>query len=581
MRFAGLVGACTLGLVLAQGNAHAQWETPEPSKPIYLRWTGTADWEYYSSNGEAEGAGNTFNSFRQKYSLGIDGSIWDPRLDRISVGLDFYRTDRESDGEELDSKNLGFRALGTFFPNRPFPLTLFARRATTDVTGVALASSDRETSAWGIEWNLANRGSQRMRLLFNRTSYEVLSPVTLRERRKTAVLDFNQKLDNSDITFRYDLHGEKEQVNDTDFTRHNFSLTDRTRFDGGSVLLLNAHYTDSNALFTTGQRDELNSSRFSTNFDLPPGDRSRLGFNYLFNDNEGRFVDSSSHTFRTQGRFKWNPHWESLGSLSFGRVDTASTTGDLEQRFGGVRTGLRYNREWPRASLRTSYSVGYDETRFNTEPDRRTVNHFAEVTTQIPIRSDEDILVILSRTVNDNDTTGVGYSYDENRITVGWQGLIGNLWKGRTSATYRDSTRDTFQYGVQKSDEITLDGSLNHPLGGVSLTLSSRNGVSDFFPDPSSSSPFLPGTDLVSKSDVVVAGTHWRLWRSLRLHMQLRFEDRQFTTIGKEQILSYHPRVDYDIHSWRFSAGYSHYERMNGTEFSDDTWLVKVTRRFF
>ncbi len=581
MRFSGFAGGFALCLIVAQGVVLAQWEAPERPRSNFMRWTGSADWEYYSTSGETDGGDNTFDAFRQRYSLGLDGSLWDPRLNRFSLGLDWYLTDRKSNGATLDSENLGYRALGTLFPNRPFPLTLFARRSTTNVTGATLSASERDTSAWGIEWNLAGSGTRKMRLLFNRTSYEVLSPLILRERKKIGVFDYNRKFGNSEITFRYDLHEEKEQVNNTAFDRQEFSLTERTRFDGGATLLQTLHYTDSKALFNTGQRDKLTASRGSINFELPPGSRLRTGFNYVFNENQGQFVDSASHTFRTYTRFRWNPHWESLGSLNVGRIDTASPTGLLEQRFVGAGTGVRYGREWTRVSLRTSYSIGYDETRFNTEPDRQTLTQFAEVTTQFALRSDEEAFITLSRTLDDNDTTGVGYTYDENRLTAGWQRRLNSAWRGRASATYRESVRDTFQYGLQESDGITIAGSLSHPLGGFSLALSSTDGISNFFPDPTSNSPLLPGSDLVNDSEVALVGAHWRFWRSFRVHMQLRYENRFFTTIGKEEILSYHPRLDYDLHSWRFSAGYSHYERTNGTELLDDTWIVKVTRRFF
>jgi len=577
-RLTAIVVLCGIPLGLLQ----AQMERPGVPPPPPFRWTGSADWEYYSSDSDSQGVDSTLDSFRQKYSLGASGFVWNPRFNRYSLGLDFFVTDRERDGEELDSDSFGYRFLTTFFPTRPFPLNVYARRSTTDTSGgIALANSDRETGAWGAEWNIVTRNSRRLRLLFDRNTYEVLDPVTLLERRKTGVLDFDGKFGRSDLSFRYGLHDQKELVGNTDFNRDNFTFTDRTKFDNDSTLVVNAHYTQSDALFTTGVQDHLNTSRLMSRYDLPRGDRVRLGFSYDFNDNDGKFVNSTSHTGRADGRFKMNSHWESTGSLIAGRIDSASTSSDLEQDLHGARAGVRYIRDWTRLHLTTSYSVGYSKTKINIGEDRRIVSQFAEVSNHIPLNHNDEVFVTLSRVLDDNDTTGVGFTYDENRITAGWEGRFGSAWRGRVAAIYRDSTRDTFQFGDQDSEEISIEGSLNHPLGGISLTLASREGVSDFLPDPSSGSPFLPGTDLVSEADIVSLGTHWRLWRTLRFHFQGRMENRDFTTIGKEDILSYHPRIDYDFHAWGLSVSFSHYERRNTTEFTDDTWLVRVTRRFF
>ena len=123
--------------------------------------------------------------------------------------------------------------------------------------------------------------------------------------------------------------------------------------------------------------------------------------------------------------------------------------------------------------------------------------------------------------------------------------------------------------------------SLNYPRGAVSLSLTASEGVSEFLPDPGSGSPFLAGTDLVSESNTAVIGIHWRALRNLRIRLDARLEDRTFTTIGNESILSLHPEIEYGIGAWRFSAGYTRYERTNGTTLADDTVLLRISRRFY
>ncbi|MFQ5717973.1 MAG: hypothetical protein ACE5IK_00350 [Acidobacteriota bacterium] len=573
-------GWVALGAVLALPAAAAgQGEGFSLGGPI--RWTASGDWEYYRSDADSGSVDNRFNSFRQKYALDTSGFLWDPRFNRFSLGLDLYRTDSDSDGDAIDTSTLGYRGTTTFFPGRPFPLTFYGRRSNTDSSGVSLAQSDRETAVWGAEWNLATQRIPKLRLVFDRGRFELLSPVALEERSKNGLVELDTRLGGSDLSFRYGLHRQKESVNGTDFRRRSLVLTDRTRFAGGANLNVTAHYTLSDATFSTREQDDLTASRVSARFDLPRRDRSRMGWSYDFQDNDGRFVDSTSHLLRTQAHVSLGRSWETDASLKVGAIDTESSAGPANHNLLGVEAGVHYRRDWARAHLATAYSIDYDRAGFNSGPDRRALGHRGEVGGSYDLNGDDEIFATVSYTRDDNDTTGVGFTFDEARVTVGWEGRFQGGWKMRASGFWRDTSRDTFDFGLQSSEEYGVEGSLSHPRGGFNLTLSTRDGVSDFLPDPASSSVFVQGTDLVSEADVGTFGAHWRLWRGLRLTAQARIEDRTFTTIGDEKVLSYRPEIDYVWGDWTFSAGLSHYERRNETAFTDDTLIIRVTRRFF
>lgn len=570
-----LLGTIAATPILAQDRA------PRESDANWIRWTGGADWEYYSSAGDSQGVESTFRSLRQKYSLGLDGSLWDPRFNRFNLGFDFFRTDRETEAVAIDSESFGYRVQSLFFPARPFPLRLYARRADLDVAGSSLADRDRQTAAWGAEWNLGGRRWEKLRLLFNRSSFDLTAPLTLLERQKTGLVDFATRAGRSDLSFGYNLHGQEERLRGTDFNRHQFTFTDRTRFRNGSFWMLNSHYTRSDALFSSGQRDELNTSRVSTRYELPQPRGIRLGFGYDFNENDGMFLDSTSHIGRADGTFPLPRGWQTGVTLTAGRIESNTPSMDIEETLAGIQTGLQYGHEWNRAHLRTGYSIGYDQARFDNAPDREFLSHNADVSIGIPLNGSEEFFASLSYSLDDNDTTGLAFTRSKIRADAGLEGSARGFGRFRASAAYTRSNYDTFQFGIQESEEFSLNGSLAYQDGGVSLTLSTAEGTSDFLPDPTASSPFLPGTDLVSRADVAAASGHWRILKNLRFRMQARLENRDFTTIGRENILSYHPRIEYDFHTWQFSAGYSHYERRNGTEFTDDTLMLKISKRFF
>jgi hypothetical protein len=158
---------------------------------------------------------------------------------------------------------------------------------------------------------------------------------------------------------------------------------------------------------------------------------------------------------------------------------------------------------------------------------------------------------------------------------------MGESTRATGSLYARDSTYDTFQFGIQDSTEVGIEGSVNAASGGASLGLARSRGTSDFIPDPSSGSPFTPGTDLVNKANVATLGGYWRLPRRVQLRVQARYEDRDFTSIGEERIVSYHPEIEWIPGVWRLSLGLTHYERSNQTTFKQDTLLVRISRLIF
>ena len=569
-----------LALTSAPAFSQATWEAEE-DRAGAARLNGSADWELYRSVGDSEGTVARFDAFRQRYSLDLTGAIWDTRFNRYALGLDFFRADQKVDGQRLDDTTLGYRAMMTFFPSRPFPLLLFARRSTTDTAAVSLASSDRETAAYGAEWNLATAGGRNLRAQFDKSSYDLLSPVSLKERRTNGTLQFIQRFSNGELSARYTLDDQSELVNDTRFKRQELVVEDRTGFANGSTLLVHGTRGLSDALFSTGERDELNTGRFSGIYDVPL--RRRVGFNlsYDYDRNDGKFVNSTSHTARGMARFTLAEHWESDAGVIGGKLETAANGIDTMQDLAGVVAGLRYSQEWSDFHLGAAGALGFTRTKFDTGELRDTKNVSLDVEARMPVARAEQVFASVSFRKDQNDTTGVGYSFDEARGTVGLEGGTGESVQWRTSAYVRGTRYDTFQFGLQTSREAGVDGSLSSPSGGVSVGASARDGISEFIPDPASGSPFTPGSDLVNRARIAFAGGYWRFMRHLQARIQARFENREFTSIGRETVLSYHPEVEWSWAVWRISLTVSHYERNNHTSFSQDTVLLKVSRLLF
>jgi hypothetical protein len=549
----------------------------------YLGLTGSADWEFYRSDSELNDTSATFDVFRQRYGVTLAGSIWNRKFNQFSLGVDFFRADRRVDGNDFDSSTIGYRAVTTFFPERTFPLRLYARRSSTGVAGVALADSDRETAAWGAEWNLTRR-QQNLRLSYEKAAFDLLSPVALRERRMSGLAEFTQRYGNSEAVFRYELQDQDEMVNGTELRRQTFTVRDRTRFSNDLTLIVNGSHTMSDATFVTRKEDNLTTTRINSLLDWPRRDRFSFGISYDFNNNDGRSVEATSHDLRGRTRVSLGEHWETTAGVSLGQIETvldgvAPTS--IDQDTVGANAGVVFRRQFGRVSLSTGYSLGLLESDFSSGADRNLVNQSAHVDARIGVTANTQLFSTLTRREDESDTTGLGFEFDETRAELGVEGTPGTGLHAQASTFYRDSVNDTFQFGVQESNEFGLEGMLTHPDGSMTLTLSTREGISEFFPDPSATPPPFLGNELVSQADTAMFALRWRLPHRIQIHAQARYEDREFTTIGKERIRYYHPRIEWNPRVWSFSLGYSYYERSNTTNYSDGTWQLKISRRFF
>ncbi|RMG47192.1 MAG: hypothetical protein D6718_04225 [Acidobacteria bacterium] len=448
------------------------------------------------------------------------------------------------------------------------------------MAAIALADSDRENAAWGAEWNLAVGDTQHVRVSFERTGFDLLAPVALAERRRVGLAEYRKRWKRSELIARYGFHDQKELVNGSRFDRDDFALTQRTRFDSGVTWLSNVYHTLSNAVFSSGVKDELTIDRFTTVVDVPRRRRAGWTFSYEYNRNDGRFVDSTSQNLRGDARFLIGDHWEVLSGAAFGAIDTTTSSGRLTEDIAGANAGVRFNRAWDRLELSWTATLGYNQTDFSEGPGRDLLNRATELDLRVPMRRGGQFFSTLSRREDETDVTGVGFSRDENYLSLGVEGPLAGTLRGRTMAYVRDVTRDTFDYGVQESRTYGLESTLTGRRLALTVNLATTDGISDFIPDPALGTPFTPGADLVNSSDSLIAGLRWRIARRLRLRAEGRYERRHFTSIGREEILSFHPEIDWVFRVWTFSLGYSRYERDNTTSFSDDTWLVRISRKF-
>jgi len=114
-----IVGWASVCLALA-GSA------PATAQSLY----GQIDLVVYRATTDFGGTKGFNNLFTQAYTVGYQSVLWDPRLGDYLAEVTFLRSNMRTSEQDGDSNNFGFNLGANLFPNRPFPLSITATRAT-------------------------------------------------------------------------------------------------------------------------------------------------------------------------------------------------------------------------------------------------------------------------------------------------------------------------------------------------------------------------------------------------------------------------------------------------------------------
>ena len=97
---------------------------------------GQAEWVLDRAGTEFGGSRSYAKLFTQSYTVGYNSVIWDPRFMSYSAAITFYKSNFNLGGGPGDSNNFGYQFGANLFPQRPFALSVAARRTNGGYSGV-------------------------------------------------------------------------------------------------------------------------------------------------------------------------------------------------------------------------------------------------------------------------------------------------------------------------------------------------------------------------------------------------------------------------------------------------------------
>ncbi|MEW6365867.1 MAG: hypothetical protein AB1714_14655 [Acidobacteriota bacterium] len=374
---------------------------------------GSADWSFGHSVFDTDGTRSVNRSFVQSYDLNYGSVAWDPRFLQYTAGVIFRKTGLSLAGDDSGASDVGFKLNGNFFPSRPFPLSIFARRTFGTETGNYPTSSPIRggiplppgatypdvkirLSSYGVNWHLDEEKLPMIHLAYRRDSdTEEAGSDKVLQRGTNLDLTATQETKRTRSTFRFHRQAYDNELSTAFRTRYNdlsyellATLNPRTR---GQV---KAGYLDTYSLF-----------------DIPPH-MTETGDGGLQPETPGGYrlyYATANLSYQTAEKLQTSV----ATSLELGRSATADT--------GAVFVSTT-NTYFPVRGLGLNARAGYGRRNQKTDTgdssvDMRTVG--AGVTYNLPLRSIQAV---------------VGYDVGRgwNRDVSGRDG-VSTSWNGRAN----------------------------------------------------------------------------------------------------------------------------------------------------
>ncbi len=345
-------------------RAEAAMRTTYPKR---FRLSGFIELQYLDFALETDGAGlaeeDRTSIFTQRYSLGLQGYIYDPRLAIFSTRVT-YNEDRSWREDDQVSKSLrrdlDYDISATFLPYRPISLDITALKTDTMVESSTVAPVAASALSYGATLKIALRNKPLIRLIYSHFESSSADDANGNETKGDWYnLDVRGYI--SAIRTRYFLVLAYADffANGTANSSKNISFDSGTSFKTGQILRTS---------FTYAETGPSNFMRFSTDVEFSPLKRFRQRYEYTFDRSEEDTFESNVH--RTTGRWAYriSDNLFAGASAQFGAGNENAGDSEVSGWSYSVGANASYNKPLTWLIARAHYAFAHSGIR-NTLSD--------------------------------------------------------------------------------------------------------------------------------------------------------------------------------------------------------------------
>ncbi|MCP4005038.1 MAG: hypothetical protein GY725_12665 [bacterium] len=354
-----LVLLLTLG-ALFSSSAQAQRQ----SRPLFEfeEWSGELAGEVRWDNDKREidegtGSENKRLSMIEELKLGFDGWVYHPAFSDISgiFRLEFEQASSDTEpagsSQDTDRMDLGFNLSGTFLPEKPYPVTLFADKERSELDTPLAPQQIVDALRYGTSVNFREfalgdfKLPTQVSLTHNEIDSSGISSNTKRE-RDLFRLSLRNETDRTRSVFNFDAEEQETRSGISSASRRRHTLQashdrtlDKGLFSSNLVWTENSSDVDSRALYLTEQIRLSHGAKLSSryNYTLNYQDNSTSATSHAASAGlSHQLFDSLRTTVSTGGTFSdfdLGQVWSAYGRLDF----------DYNKKIPWGRLGLRFS----------------------------------------------------------------------------------------------------------------------------------------------------------------------------------------------------------------------------------------------
>jgi hypothetical protein len=304
-----------------------------------------------------------WNTFEQRYRLGLEGFIYNPKLFIYSANVSYYLGKTQNSGDAWRNKAVNYDLSASFLQSRPVSVDIFALKVNSTIEGIAKEPYDIASLYYGARLRFTKKKYPSVRLEYThwgytieRTSGERIpyeefyggeSPfITFRERRKIEIDRYNIFINGAlkSIGTTYNLSGNISVYSNNLSKDISVDSNPVTGYTGKYFFMNTYTILKKDNIFSTSFRyNDIDSTKLLsliTRLNLSPIGRFHHNYAYEYLASETYKEKIDAHTFSTNLLYRFSKKIYAYTHLRYTLAKRDGTTEDSYE----INAGLNYGR---------------------------------------------------------------------------------------------------------------------------------------------------------------------------------------------------------------------------------------------
>lgn len=311
--------------------------------------------EYWFALDQAE---SKMRNLGEELTMNFSSYLIDPLLLDYDLGFQVHNQDLSVGDDSRDILNLGYSVRSTLLPRSDTPLTLRARRITSDYDYETYPSYYQVTSSlYGLNWNLFVKNLPQLRVNLDHSDIQSDNPFRQRDEQQTrALIDVYKRAGAFNIRGVFEFEDRRDLSTDVEYRRKRFRFEDVNSLSKTASLFLDAQALNSETGASGGATTLQDDYTLNARLHHQPSTAFLSNYRYSFSESSrNNGTDTFSHLGAAEARYRFASHLETVEHFSFTFIEHRAPEGITRTVTEQGLAGLHYRRPLSRLYLDSGY----------------------------------------------------------------------------------------------------------------------------------------------------------------------------------------------------------------------------------